>query len=422
MFIDYTKIHVKAGDGGQGAVSFHTEKYVPNGGPDGGDGGRGGDVVFVADGGIHTLRDIRYRRKYVAEHGERGGTRKRTGRSGRELVIRVPVGTVLRELQTGRVFADFAQDGERVVVAHGGRAGRGNARFANAVRQAPRFARVGEPGEEWDLEVELKLLADVGLVGMPNVGKSTLLAAVSSARPKIAHYPFTTLEPSLGLVAIDDTEFVMADIPGLIAGAHEGVGLGLDFLRHIERNKMLLHVIDVSGSEGRDPIEDFEQIGRELELFNPRLRERPQIVVANKSDIAEPGQVDRVRQELTARGYAFMPISAATGQGVRKLLRLIARMLPEIPAPVLFDEEAFFPVYTADPAELFTVEAREDGYRVAGAWIEQLVASTNFDNYESLQYFQRLIRRKGVIDALEQAGVREGDTVDLGGFEFEYFH
>lgn len=421
MFIDHTSIHVKAGDGGNGAVSFHTEKYVPNGGPDGGDGGRGGDIIFVAKGGMSTLRDIRYRRKYVAESGEKGGTRNRTGKSGDALRIRVPVGTILREAETGRIFADLSRDGEEVVVARGGRPGKGNTHFATSIRQAPQFARAGEPGEEWDIEVELKLLADVGLVGMPNVGKSTLLSVVSAARPKIANYHFTTLEPSLGVVSIDETEFVMADIPGLIEGAHEGAGLGLDFLRHVERTKMLLHVIDVSGSEGRDPIEDFEQINQELTLFNPELAGRPQVVAANKSDLTDETAVERVRTALADRGIAFFPISAVTGEGLKPLLRHIARMLPDLPDTILYEPDAFLPAIPEGTGELYTIQREDDIYRVTGQWIEQLVASTNFDNVDSLGYFQRLIRRKGIIDALESAGVQEGDTVDLGGFEFEYF-
>ncbi len=348
-------------------------------------------------------------------------TRNRTGKSGSGLRIRVPVGTVLREAGTGRVFADLSRNGEEAVVARGGRPGKGNAHFATSVRQAPQFARAGEPGEEWDIEVELKLLADVGLVGMPNVGKSTLLSVISAARPKIANYHFTTLEPSLGVVSIDETEFVMADIPGLIEGAHEGAGLGLDFLRHVERTKMLLHVIDVSGSEGRDPIEDFEQINRELTLFNPDLARRPQVVAANKSDLTDSEAVERVRSQLADRGYTLYPISAVTGEGLTPLLRQIARMLPELPDTVLFEPDAFLPAAPEGAGELYSIQREGDTYRVTGQWIEQLVASTNFDNVDSLSYFQRLIRRKGVIDELESAGVQEGDTVDLGGFEFEYF-
>jgi len=421
MFIDHARIHIKAGSGGNGAVSFYTEKYIPNGGPDGGDGGRGGDIVFVADGGMSTLRDIRYHRKYAAENGDKGGTRNQTGKSGKSLVIRVPVGTILKDSETGRIYADLSQDGERVVVARGGRPGKGNAHFATSVRQAPQFARAGEPGEEMDLEVELKLLADVGLIGMPNVGKSTLLSVVSSAKPTIANYHFTTLEPSLGVVSIDDAEFVVADIPGLIEGAHEGAGLGLDFLRHVERTKMLVHVVDVSGSEGRDPIDDFERINRELALFNPVLAERPQIVAANKLDIADAEAAGAFVREMERRGHAVFPVSAATGEGITPLLRHIARTLPTLPETVLFDRDAQAAADLSETPDLFGIRHEGGTYHVTGQWIAQLVLSTNMDDPDSLGYFQRLIRRKGVIDALEAAGVQEGDLVSLEGFEFEYF-
>ena len=421
MFIDHTKIHVKAGDGGNGTVSFYTEKYVPNGGPDGGDGGRGGNIVFVADGGMGTLRDFRYKRRYLAESGKKGGRRNQTGHSGEDMVIRVPVGTILRDSETGRVFADFSHDGETVIVARGGRPGKGNARFANSIRQAPQFARTGEPGEEWDLDIELKLLADVGLVGMPNVGKSTLLSVISAARPKIANYHFTTLEPCLGVVSIDSTEFVAADIPGLIEGAHNGAGLGLEFLRHIERTKMLVHVVDVSGSEGRDPVEDFDGINQELALYNPELAKRPQIVAANKSDLMDSEGMQGFLDTMAERGIPVFPISAVTREGVTELLRHVARMLPDLPDTVLFDHEAFSRVALPDSNDLFNVQKEGETFRVTGNWIAQLVASTNFTDPDSLGYFQRLIRRKGVIDALEAAGVQEGSLVDLAGFEFEYF-
>ncbi len=421
MFIDHTRIHVKAGDGGNGAVSFFTEKYVPNGGPDGGDGGRGGDVVFVADGGMRTLQDFRFKRKVAAEDGVKGGTRNKTGHSGKSLLIRVPVGTIMRDAETGRVFADFSRDGEQVTVARGGRGGKGNLHFANSIRQAPQFARSGEPGEEWDIQVELKLLADVGLVGMPNVGKSTLLSVISAARPKIADYHFTTLEPCLGVVTIDNTEFVAADIPGLIEGAHTGAGLGLDFLRHIERTKMVIHVVDVSGSEGRDPVEDFDRINRELELYNPDLAKRPQVVAANKSDLVDAEITDAFVKTMTDRGVKTFPISAATSAGVTDMLRHVAGMLPTLPDTVLFDHDDFARVILPEVQSLYHIQREGDTYRVSGAWIAQLVASTNFEDPDSLGYFQRLIRRKGVIDALEDAGVQEGNLVDLAGFEFEYF-
>ena len=422
MFIDHAKIHVKAGNGGNGIVSFYTEKYVPNGGPDGGDGGRGADIVFIADGGMRTLQDFRYKRKYAAEDGDKGGTRNQSGKSGQRLILRVPVGTILRDAETGRIFVDFSKDGEEKIVARGGRGGKGNARFANSVRQAPQFARAGEPGEEWELNVELKLLADVGLVGMPNVGKSTLLSVISAARPKIANYPFTTLVPSLGIVTVDTTEFAVADIPGLIEGANDGAGLGLEFLRHIERTKMLIHVVDVSGSEDRDPIEDFDQINKELSLFNADLATRPQVIAANKTDLVDADIVERFVQTMVSRGYPVFQISAVTGEGVLALLRHIAATLPTLPDTVLFGLDAFASVYQPGEEELFQIEREGDVYHVSGKWITQLVASTNFDDPDSLGYFQRLVRRKGIIDALEASGVKEGDTVDCAGFEFEYFH
>lgn len=420
--IDHVQIEVRAGNGGDGAVSFHREKYVPDGGPDGGDGGRGGDVFLVASQHLSTLQTFRYTRKFAAGDGAPGGNRKRSGRGGASLDIAVPVGTLVRDVEDGTILADLNEPEMRVVIARGGRGGRGNVHFKNSVRQAPRFARAGEAGEIRQLDVELKLLADVGLVGFPNTGKSTLLSVISAARPKIADYAFTTLEPNLGVVTVDDESFVVADIPGLIEGAHQGAGLGLSFLRHIERTRLLIHIIDVSDQSGRLPDEDFDRINSELAAYDRRLAERPQIIALNKIDLADPATTARLTSDLEARGLEVFPICAPTGQGVPRLLRAVANRLRGLPPTTL--EEAGSPgghaVYRFEEEPLFTVAREEGVFRVRGPWIENLVASTNFDDLESLQYFQRLIRRRGVIDALEKAGVREGDPVAMGTLEFDY--
>lgn len=421
MFIDRARIQVSAGDGGDGAVSFHTEKYVPNGGPDGGDGGRGGHVILIARDGISTLQAFRYRRKFAAENGLKGGRRRQYGRSGKDLTIEVPVGAMIKDAEEDRILADLVEDGQTVIIARGGRGGKGNVHFANSVRQAPRFARTGEPGEQRDLIVELKLLADVGLVGFPNTGKSTLLSVVSAARPKIGDYPFTTVEPSLGVVSVGDSSFVMADIPGLIEGAHTGLGLGLAFLRHVERTRLILHVIDVSPETGRDPVEGFDQINQEMTLYDPVLARRPQIVAINKTDLVDRQTAEQVRGRLEARGYAVFLICAPVGEGVPELMQAVAAALQALPPVRLFEPDRENVLYRYEQEPLFTVIREEGLFRVTGSWIENLVRSTNFDQHESLQYFQRLIRRKGVIDALEQAGVQEGDTVALHDFEFEFF-
>ena len=422
MFIDSAKVYVRAGNGGNGMVSFHTEKYVPNGGPDGGDGGRGGSVIFYADENRSTLQDFRFKRKYAAEDGEKGGRRKCYGKSGTDLVLPVPVGTLIKDAETGRTLADLTEPGQQAVIAHGGRGGKGNIHFVNSVRQAPNFARAGEPGEEFNLMIELKLLADVGLVGYPNVGKSTLLSVISAARPKIADYHFTTIQPNLGVVAVDDTSFVVADIPGLIDGAHTGMGLGLAFLRHIERTKMLIHVIDVSGSEGRDPVEDFDNINTELEAYHPGLSARPQVIALNKIDMADEEHVEQVSKVLSDRGFAVFPMCAAINEQVRPMIEHVAAMVRQLPQTILVDtveEEALFKF---EEEELFQIVIDEGVYRVTGSWIENLVDSTNFDDNESLQYFQRLIRKKGVISALEKSGVKEGDLVALHDLEFEFIY
>lgn len=420
MFIDTATIYVKAGNGGNGMVSFHTAKYVPNGGPDGGDGGRGGDVVLIADSSIRTLKDFRYKRKYNAEDGEKGGRKKCNGAYGEPLVIKLPVGTIVKDSETGRILVDLNVEGQKYVVAKGGHGGRGNTRFANSVRQAPNFARAGEPGEEIELKIEIKLIADVGLIGFPNVGKSTLLSVISAAKPKIADYHFTTIEPNLGVVEHKETSFIVADIPGLIEGASEGSGLGHEFLRHIERTRMFIHVIDVSGSEGRDPVEDFRTINRELESYLEGLSGRPQVIAANKTDLADPVMLETLREEAVSRNIKLFPICAPIAMGIDDLLDETVEMINSLPAPVIFDQTVDRKLYTFEDEELFTVEEDNGTYIVKGKWIENLVDSTNFDDIESLQYFQRLLRKKGVIEALESAGVKDDDPVVMHTLEFEY--
>lgn len=418
-FIDKARISVRAGNGGNGSVSFHREKYVAAGGPDGGDGGRGGDVIFVADPNLSTLMDFRYKRKYAAQSGENGKSSNSYGKSGEDLVIRVPRGTLVKDAETGGLIADISGD-EPVVVAKGGRGGLGNRHFATPTRQIPRFAKPGLPGEEFTLQLELKLIADVGLIGFPNVGKSTLLSRVSAAKPKIANYHFTTLSPVLGVVRVgEDASFVAADIPGLIEGAAEGVGLGHDFLRHVERCRLLLHVVDVSGCEGRDPADDFEKINGELERFSPALAQRPQIVLGNKCDIAAEEQVAAFRAFVERKGLVFLPVSAATGKGLEALPGLVYNCLRELP-PV----EVFTPDYVKPAARSgreFTARREEDGsFYVDAPWLERILEGSNVEDYESLQYFQTQLADFGVLDKLVELGVKEGDTVRIGEYEFDY--
>jgi GTP-binding protein len=422
MFIDRARIHIKAGDGGNGKVSFHREKYVAAGGPDGGDGGKGGDVVFVVDEGLRTLIDFKYKRKYMAEPGENGGSANCSGKSGRELVIKVPPGTIVRDEKTGRILADMTGADQRVVIAKGGKGGAGNQHFATSTRQVPSFAKAGDQGEEYHMELELKLIADVGLVGFPNAGKSTILSMVSAANPKIADYPFTTLEPNLGVVSLDEgSSFVLADIPGLIEGAHAGVGLGHDFLRHVERTRLLLHVVDMAAVDGRDPLSDFETINAELRQYNPKLAERPQVVAANKVDLPEGREnLEKFTKTVEAKGYRVFPISAATNSGVKELMRYVAAKLVELPEITLGAGEEEETVYTAGEEEPFTVRREGKVFIVEGNWVRKLVGSTNFEIFESIQYFQRSLKDKGVIDALEKLGIHEGDTVKIYDIEFEY--
>lgn len=423
MFVDKARITVRAGNGGNGAVSFHREKYVAAGGPDGGDGGKGGDVIFVADTNLSTLEDFRFKRKYKAQNGENGGGNRCTGKSGEDLVIKVPLGTLVKDANTGRIHADISSR-EPVVIARGGRGGAGNQHFATATRQIPRFAKPGVLGEEFDLTLELKLLADVGLVGFPNVGKSTLISVVSAAKPKIANYHFTTLSPVLGVVKVgEENSFVMADIPGLIEGASEGVGLGHEFLRHVDRCRLIVHVVDVSGIEGRDPIEDFQAINRELANFSEELAGRPQIVAGNKCDMAAPEQVEAFRQYVEEQGLAFFPISAATTQGTKELVNYVAAQLATLPPIVVYEPDPL--IRAGDTAQLkqdFTVKVEDGIYYVDAPFLENIMATVNPEDYESLQYFQRVLRFSGIIDKLEELGVQEGDTVDIFGLRFDFVY
>ncbi len=422
MFIDRAKIHIKAGDGGNGKVSFHREKYIAAGGPDGGDGGRGGNVIFFVDEGLRTLIDFKYKRKYAAEHGEHGGAGNCSGKSGRDLVIKVPAGTIVRDENTKHILADMTKPGQSLVIAKGGKGGAGNQHFATPTRQVPSFARAGDLGEEFHVELELKVIADVGLVGFPNAGKSTILSIVSAANPKIADYPFTTLEPNLGVVSLDQgSSFVLADIPGLIEGAHEGVGLGHDFLRHVERTKLLVHVVDVAAVDGRDPLSDFETINSELRQYNPKLAERPQIVAANKVDLPDGREnLESFQKAIEEKGYKVFPISAATNKGVKELMFYAAARLAELPEVILTADVEEEVVYTAGEEEPFKVRREGNTFIIEGNWVRKVVGSTNFEIFESIQYFQRSLKSKGVIDALEKLGINEGDTVKIYDVEFEY--
>ncbi len=424
MFVDKAKILIKAGNGGNGAVSFHREKYVAAGGPDGGDGGRGGDIVFQVDDNLSTLIDFRYKRKYVAPNGQDGSSKNCTGKSAEPLIVKLPRGTLVRDAESGRVVADLSGE-EPVVIAKGGNGGKGNARFATPTRQIPRFAKPGFEGESMELTLELKLLADVGLVGFPNVGKSTLISVVSAAKPKIANYHFTTLTPVLGVVKIEEGKsFVMADIPGLIEGASDGIGLGHEFLRHVERCRLIVHVVDVSGVEGRDPIADFEIINRELENFSEELAERPQIVAANKSDMATPEQISAFRSYIENLGYPFFEISAATTAGTKDLIAAVSHKLEELPPIKRYEPEPLsLEELENNDRRKFDITVDEEGvYVIDAPWLEQALSTVNMDDYESLQYFQRVMRSSGIIDKLEEMGIQEGDTVELFGFQFDFIN
>ena len=421
-FIDKARITVRAGNGGNGVVSFHREKYVAAGGPDGGDGGKGGSVILQVDDNLSTLMDFRYKRKYSAPNGMDGQGGRRSGRDGENLIIKVPRGTLVRDTESGEIIQDMSS-GEPYVLCKGGRGGWGNSHFATPTRQVPRFAKGGLPGESHDVVLELKLLADVGLVGFPNVGKSTLLSVVTRAQPKIANYHFTTLSPNLGVVyAGEGRSFVLADIPGIIEGASEGAGLGHDFLRHIDRCRLLVHIVDVSGSEDRDPIEDFEKINAELRDYSPELAERPMIVAANKCDLIQEGSdnLERLRAYVTERGYPFYEISAATTQGTKQLMRVIAGRLRELPPVTVYEPEYVKPLAEAGEADALSIEHMDDLWVVSGKWMQQLIADINFADYESRMYFDRQLRKSGLFDRLEEMGIEDGDTVSIYDFEFEY--
>ena len=422
-FIDTATISVRAGKGGDGVVTFHREKFVAAGGPDGGDGGRGGDIIFVADDNLSTLMDFRYKRKYTAQDGENGRAKRQTGADGDDLVIRVPRGTVLKEADSGLVVADLSGS-EPVTVAKGGRGGWGNSHFATPTRQIPKFAKPGLPGEEFQLKMELKVIADVGLIGFPNVGKSTLISMISAAKPKIANYHFTTLTPVLGVVRVGpEQSFVCADIPGLIEGAAEGVGLGHAFLRHVERCRLLLHVVDVSGCEGRDPKQDFEQINHELVGFSAELAQRPQIVLGNKCDIATEEQIADFKAYVEEKGYTFMPISAATRQGIDNLPAIVYARLKELPPVKVYEAEYKRPDKSAEGQRPFTVTRLGDhDFDVDPPWLERILAGTNVEDYESLQYFQTQLGDSGILDELVAQGVEEEDTIHIGEYEFDYLY
>ena len=420
-FIDTARITVRSGNGGNGAVAFHREKYVAAGGPSGGDGGNGGSIVLRVDDNLSTLMDFRYKRKYVAENGQDGQSRRCTGKDGADLVIKVPVGTVVKDGETGEIICDMSGD-EPFVLARGGKGGWGNQHFATPTRQVPRFAKAGLPGVTRDVVLELKLLADVGLVGFPNVGKSTLLSVVSKANPKIANYHFTTLYPNLGVVYVEEgTSFVMADIPGIIEGASEGAGLGHDFLRHIDRCRLLIHVVDVSGCEGRDPVEDFETINRELAEYSPQLAGRPMIVAANKIDIApDRTLVDKLKAHVEAKGMDFYEISAAAQKGVRELVYAAARALRDLPPITVYE-----PTYVERPPQVdmsqpLSITREDDVWLVEGPWLERLMSNVNFGDYESRNWFDRMLRESGLFERLEEMGIQDGDTASMYNLEFEY--
>ena len=421
QFVDIARIYIKAGNGGNGAVSFHREKYVAAGGPDGGDGGRGGNVVFRADRNLSTLMDFKYKRKYVARNGEDGKGANMSGRGAEDLIVRVPIGTVIKDAESGLVIADISEEDKDYIIAKGGKGGLGNQHFATPTHQIPRYAKPGFKGEEFNVTLELKLIADVGLIGFPNVGKSTLISTISSAKPKIANYHFTTLTPVLGVVRVDEeASFVAADIPGIIEGASEGIGLGHDFLRHVERCRLLLHVVDVSGSEGRHPIDDFNLINTELVSFSEELAKRPQIAIANKADIATEEQIEEFRTFCEEQGIQLFVISAATRQGINELPGVVYNELQKLPPVVIYEPEYVKPEIEED-GNAFEIFRTDDGaFNIEAEWLVRILNGTNVEDYESLQYFQRRLRDSGIIDRLEEMGVKDGDTIRIEDFEFDY--
>lgn len=421
MFVDIAKVKIKGGDGGAGAVAFHREKYVAAGGPDGGDGGKGGDVVFVIDDNLATLADFRYKRKYSAPNGENGRGGRCNGKKGSDLEIKVPRGTIIREANSKAVIADMSKT-ERFVAAKGGKGGWGNIHFASSTRQVPRFAKPGTPGEEWEISLELKLLADVGLVGYPSVGKSSLISVVSQAKPKIGDYHFTTIVPNLGVVNMGEgSSFVIADIPGLIEGASDGVGLGHQFLRHIERCRMIIHIVDVSGSEGRNPIDDFEKINEELVKFNPELAKRPMIVAGNKIDMAEPEQIEEFKKYVNDKGYEYYSICAPICEGTKELMNITWNKLKDLP-PIREYETEEVPLDALIPDDnSFKITQVDEGYYLVEAkWFPKVLKGIDVTDYEALQYMQRVLEKSGIFDALKEKGIQEGDIVSLYDIEFEY--
>lgn len=426
MFADRAKILIRSGKGGDGHVSFRRELYVPNGGPDGGDGGRGGDVIFEVDEGLNTLQDYRHRKKYVAKDGEAGGKRRCHGADAEDMVLKVPEGTVVKEAESGKVIADMSGDNRRQIILKGGKGGLGNQHYATATMQVPKYAQPGQPSRELWVSLELKVIADVGLLGFPNVGKSTFLSRVTNARPKIANYHFTTLNPNLGVVDLPDGEgFVIADIPGLIEGASDGVGLGHEFLRHIERTKLMIHVVDAAGTEGRDPVEDIYKINAELEAYNPDIARRPQVIAANKIDVIcskEDDPIARLKAEFEPKGIDVYPISGVTGAGVSELLYAVSEKLKGLDqAPIVFEQE-YFPeeelIYENLP---YTVEVEEGVYVVEGPKIEKMLGYTNLDSEKGFAFFQKFLKDTGILDELEAAGIQEGDTVRMYGLQFDYY-
>ena len=421
-FVDKAKIFIRAGNGRNGAVAFHREKYVAAGGPDGGDGGRGGDIVFQVDDNMSTLMDFRYKRKYVAGNGGNGAGKRCSGKDGETLYIKVPRGTLIRDAETNAIMHDMST-GEDYLACRGGRGGWGNKHFATPTRQVPNFAKPGLPGESHEVFLELKLLADVGLIGFPNVGKSTLLSVVSKAHPKIANYHFTTLFPNLGVVWVDDgVSFVMADIPGIIEGASEGAGLGHDFLRHIDRCRLLVHLVDVSGSEGRDPVEDFDTINNELQQYSPELASRAQIVIGNKTDLLgdDRSNIDRLKEYVESKGFTFLEMSAATHSGTRELIQTVADLLQKVPVIEAFEADYVPPEPVIDTSEDLIIDHEDDFWSLDGPWLQNLVASVNFNDHESLMWFDRILRDAGVFDRLESMGIQDGDTVSIYDITFEY--
>ncbi len=427
MFADRARIFVKSGKGGDGHVSFRREKYVPNGGPDGGDGGDGGSVYFVVDEGLNTLVDFRHIRKYAAQNGEEGGKKNCRGKNGQSIYIKVPEGTVIKEAESGKVIADMSGERREYMILKGGKGGNGNQHYATSTMQAPKYAQPGQPARELELILELKVIADVGLVGFPNVGKSTFLSRVTNARPKIANYHFTTLNPNLGVVDLPDAKgFVIADIPGLIEGASEGIGLGHEFLRHIERTRVMIHIVDAAGTEGRDPVEDIYAINKELEAYNAEIAARPQVIAANKMDMMmeDSDALERIKAEFEPKGIKVFPISAVSGQGVRELLYHVNNLLEELPRETLVFEQEYFPeeanMYSNEPYSV-TYDEEEDEYVVEGPRIEKMLGYTNLESEKGFVFFQKFLKENGILEELEALGIEEGDTVRMYGLSFDYY-